>query len=181
MKPPDIRISFQARDADITIRTITPEDERIEADFVRNLSPESRYLRFHHGLRELTPELLARFTRIDYPSAMALIATVRAADVERQIGVARYAATPPGGDTAEVAIVVADDWQGCGVGTRLLLELRAVARAAGYRHLHMRVLPQNRRMIALARRLGYEPKPSDEEPGASMLGKTLIDGERPES
>jgi len=176
VQPPDIRIGFEARGAAVTIRTITTADTDIEAAFVRNLSPESRYLRFHSGLRELTPELLARFTQIDFPDTMALIATVADAGAETQIGVARYAASPPGGDTAEVAIAVADDWQGCGIGTRLLLELRTVARSAGFRHLHMRVLPQNHRMIELARRLGYEPKPSADGFSARSLGKPIEDG-----
>ncbi len=175
MQPPDVRIRFGARETTVTIRPITPADREIEADFVRNLSPESRYLRFHSGLRELTPELLARFTEMDYPSTLALIATVPTDGGETEIGVARYATTPPGSDTAEVAIVVADAWHGCGIGTRLLVELRELARAAGIHHFHMRVLPQNRRMIELAQRLGFEPVPSDDGFASRTLAKTLPD------
>lgn len=172
MEPPRIHVDFAAGGRTITIRPINPADREIEAAFVRELSAESRYYRFHSALRELTPELLNRFTQIDYPANMALIATVETAGRETQIGVARYAATT-GLDRAEVAIVVADAWQGLGVGTRLLVELRELARAAGIRHLQMYVLPENRRMMSLARHLGYEPVDAGAGYGSRELGKTL--------
>jgi acetyltransferase len=59
---------------------------------------------------------------------MALIATVAEGGTEREIGVARYVRTPRS-DRAEVAVVVADDWQGKGVSTRLLVRLRDIARS----------------------------------------------------
>lgn len=173
VETPDLRIEIERRGRRVTIRPITPDDREREAAFVRRLSPQSRYYRFHSSLRELTPELLARFTRVDYPDDMALVATVEDAGEQTQIGVARYATTPPGSSTAEVAIVVEDAWQGRGIGSRLLLELRRIALAGGIRHLHMRVLPENRRMIELAERLGYEPRPPDGDFRSRTLGKPL--------
>src|SRR5690606_1215544 len=58
----------------LTIRPIRPEDARLEERFVAGLSERSRYLRFMYVLKELTPEMLSRFTQIDYDREMALIA-----------------------------------------------------------------------------------------------------------
>ncbi len=82
--------------------------------FVRDLSPESRYFRFHTSLPALTPEMTERFIHLDYPDQMALIACVGSGENERQIGVARYARSENGG-TADLGIAIADAWQGKGL------------------------------------------------------------------
>src|SRR5690606_28757311 len=48
------------------LRPIRPEDAQPLQEFVRGLSDESRYMRFVSMMRELTPRMLARYTRIDY-------------------------------------------------------------------------------------------------------------------
>ena len=69
--------------------------------------------------RHLSAEEIRRFTEVDANRELALIATTRHQDREREIGVARYVKEPAGG-VAEFAIVLSDDWQGRGVGRRLL-------------------------------------------------------------
>lgn len=148
-------------------------DREIEQRFVRRLSSQSRYYRFHSTLKELTPYMLERFTQVNYPDEMALIATVPEGEGEMQIGVARYA-RKPGSDTAEIAIVVADAWQGKGIGTRLLVDLRQLAIEAGIRHVEASVLPDNKRMLYLANELGFALralKPADSS--TVELGKEL--------
>ena len=58
----------------VVIRPIGPEDAHREQAFVRGLSPESRYLRFMNTLRELSPEMLERFTHPDPAREIALVA-----------------------------------------------------------------------------------------------------------
>ena len=151
-----------------------PADRDIEQRFVRELSVQSRYYRFHSVLKELSPYMLERFTHINYPDEMALIATVpESDDNEMEIGVARYVRIP-GSDTAEVAIVVADEWQGNGIGSRLLIDLRQLAIAAGIKHLEVSILPENRRMLHLARELGFSHKPLESMDYSTIeLGKDL--------
>ena len=60
----------------VTLRPIRPEDAEMEQAFVSGLSPESRYFRFMGTMRELTPQMLVRFTQIDYDREMAFVATV---------------------------------------------------------------------------------------------------------
>lgn len=162
----------EIHDHTVTIRTLLPEDQEIEAAFVRNLSDESRYSRFHGALRELTPEMLRRFTHLDYPLQMALIATIPEGPLERQIGVARYA-TGKIDEPAEVAVVVADDWQGRGIATELLTNLRSTAIDAGITDLYVSVLADNRRMLTLARHLGFGFQTGKGDHRARHLGKYI--------
>ena len=138
---------------EVTIRAIEPDDAKIEQAFVRGLSARSRYLRFFSTIKELSPSMLEQFTHPHYPRNWALIATISDAGAEMQIGVARYA--PMEEDSyVEFAIVVADEWQGRGIATRLLRELIAVAKSAGIEGLKGVVLRENVSMLQLAKGLG---------------------------
>src|SRR5260221_6682579 len=75
----------------ITVRPIRPEDIDLEMEFARKLSKETRYNRFLGGGVGLTPELLEKFTRIDFSRDIALIATATIDGAETVVRVARYA------------------------------------------------------------------------------------------
>jgi acetyltransferase len=158
--------------SNITIRPIRPEDARIEADFVRNLSPESKYFRFMRALQELTPEMLVRFTQIDYDLEMALIATVEQMDQEVEVGVARYA-TNPDGESCEFAIVVDDRWHHKGLGVRLMRELMAAARQRGLKTMVGEALANNHHMLSLADSLGFRISNSPDDPGVRIMARAL--------
>ena len=170
--PPDYTDFIDVDDTRVTIRTMRPQDRDIEEQFVRRLTPTSKYYRFHAALRELTVYMLDHFTNVDYPDEMALIATISEEDAEREIGVARYVRTQVP-DTAEIAVVVSDEWQGKGVGGKLLKDLREFAHQVGIRHLEARVLPDNQRMLRLAQDLGFRIKPGGDDPSAVELGKDV--------
>jgi acetyltransferase len=147
----------------VTLRPIRPEDAEMEQAFVKGLSTESRYFRFMDTLRELTPLMLVRFTQIDYDREMAFVATVPGEPRETEVAVARYVANPDG-ESCEYAIVVADGWQGRGLGRRLMEQLIAVARTRGLRRMVGHVLAENRGMLELARKLGFVIGDSTEGP-----------------
>ena len=176
MQAPDVHFTHEACGKRVTIRTMRHEDKHIEADFVRGLSQQSRYYRFHSSLRELSEQMLEEFTNVDYPREMALIATVESDPGEQQIAVARYVVTSSSGDTAELAVVVGDAWQGCGLGTRLLMELRDMARTVGVTELRMRVLSENRGMLKLANKLGFVLEKSQDGYSSRKLGKSIDSG-----
>jgi acetyltransferase len=135
----------------VPVRPIGPQDIERERRLFARLSQQSRYRRFMQHLTELTPEMLERFTRLDYPSQLALAALEPGKD--EFIGVARYG--PRAGGGAEFALVVADDWQRRGIGRALLERLARAARDAGYDALYGYVLADNADMLELARRLGF--------------------------
>ena len=172
MRPPAIKHEWIADDGTVvTIRPIQEEDRDIELAFVRGLSPDSKYFRFLSTLKDLPPQMLDRFTQVDFPQEMALIATVAAASGEQEIGVARYAAGNTKG-TVEFAIVVADIWQGHGIGRELLLRLFERAADAGHRGMEGFVLRINTKMLRLARELGFTINPY---PGDPQLLRLAMD------
>ena len=91
---------------------------------------------------------------IDYDRRMALVATVERSGAEQFVGIARYAETDQPG-SAELGITVTDAWQHCGIARLLMAELMRFAQWRGFRQLTGIVLPQNHRMIALAKSLGF--------------------------
>jgi acetyltransferase len=152
-------------DHSVTVRPIQPEDADLEVEFIRCLSSDSIYNRVFSNSLALTPEWLDRLTRIDFTRDMAIIATVTLEGRETQIGVARYARLA-NGTSCEFAIAVADEWQGCGIGVRLLRELIAIAARSGIEEIVGDVLSTNSTMLALVRRVGMSVHPHPE--GATL-------------
>jgi len=160
--PADLVSEWRAPDGTpVTIRPIRPEDATIEREFVKSLSPHAKYLRFMGFVKELTPAMLARFTRIDYDREMALIAVVQDS-IERQVGVARYVIEADG-DSCEFAIVVSEAWYGRGLAPHLMRKLIDIARTRGVKVMFGQVLASNTQMLALAAALGFtiEDSPAD--------------------
>ncbi|CAK0758136.1 acetyltransferase [Gammaproteobacteria bacterium] len=147
---------------DVIIRPIRPEDAELEQEFVRGLSEESRFFRFMSTLQELTPSMLARFTQIDYDREMALIAITQKSGKEVELGVTRYAINPDG-ESCEFALVVADAWQGHGIGSRLMVCLMGAARARGLKVMQGDILTNNSNMLKLMEVLGFTIESSDDD------------------
>lgn len=145
----------------VSVRAIRPDDkERLRTGFAR-LSPRSVRQRFFHPVNELTADDLRRFTEIDFRDHVGIVLTVGAGRNERVIAVGRYVRVVSGGDSAEVAFTVADDYQSRGAATLLLRELVAIARKQGVRKFVGLVLDDNRPMLAVFRR---SQLPSQEVP-----------------
>ncbi|HUL12778.1 MAG TPA: bifunctional acetate--CoA ligase family protein/GNAT family N-acetyltransferase [Methylococcaceae bacterium] len=157
---------------DITLRPIRPEDAEIEQAFVRSLSQEAKYFRFMESIQELSQEMLVRFTQLDYQRELAFIATTKLDGREVELGVARYF-TNPDGESGEFALVVADEWQRKGVGTRLMSCLIEAAREKGFRTLQGEVLANNAKMLQLMTKLGFTSRLKTEEPGVMVVTKAL--------
>jgi acetyltransferase len=157
---------------EVTIRPIRPEDAERETAFITELSDESRYLRFLSIVRHVTPEMVARFTQIDYDREMALIATREEDGHESIIGVARYV-RDPNPASAEFAVVIADRAQRKGLAAKLMGRLMAHARFAGIERLRGLVLASNDSMLELMGRLGFEAFPVPDDPSLVDVVKVL--------
>ena len=146
--------SIRLRDGTpLTIRPIRADDYRLELDFVRGLSARTAYQRLLSP-RKLRAEELLRMVRIDYDRELALIATTVVDGQVRQIGVARYAPEPDG-TSCDFGIVIADAWQGRGLGEVLLRALVRAAARAGVPTLSGLTLADNYPMRELARKVGF--------------------------
>jgi RimJ/RimL family protein N-acetyltransferase len=110
-----------------TIRPIEPADKPRVRTFYDELSERTRRLRFLVPTTEISDEDLRYLTDVDHRRHEAVIAL----DGDRMVGVARYVRKPGERESAEVAVVVADDRQNQGLGTALLDELTERARENG--------------------------------------------------
>ena len=156
----------------IKIRPIRPEDASIEQSFVRELSPQSKYFRFMQGLNELTPEMLVRFTQLDYSRELALIAVLESPEQETELGVSRYVMNPDG-VSCEFALVVADKWHHKGIGSNLMSALIEAARQSGIKRMEGEILANNHNMLKLTEGLGFSVHTSADDPGIREAVKLL--------
>lgn len=135
------------------MRPIQPCDTDRLRTFHAHLSRDTVIFRFFHYMPELSLRDAEHFTHLDYDNRMALVATLGEGDQERIVAVVRYDRLDP--SSAEVAFVVADEWQGHGIATALLLQLAAYARARGITRLIAITLATNLRMLEVLRHCGY--------------------------
>jgi acetyltransferase len=157
----------------VVIRPVLPQDEDLTGAFFRSLSGASRYDRFMTNVRDLPPELLQRFTHVDYADHVALVAEVFVDGRETVIAEARYVRTTADPAAAEFAVSVAEDWQGKGLARLLLGKLVCRAAAAGIERIVGETLASNRRMLALARKAGFVATASPEVAGLMLLEKPV--------
>lgn len=147
---------------EVSYRHIQPDDVAALQRFHACLSERSVYQRFFGVMPELSDRQAAYFTRADGVDRVALVAVDP--DVPGEIiGVVRID-LDPGTDAAEYAAVVADRWQGQGIGfglTRLIVE---AAKKRAINRLYALVLPDNAKMLGLLADLGLPES------------KTFVDG-----
>ena len=164
-----------------TIRPIHPDDAQMLQDLVHGLSPESRYYRFVSSMTELPPAMLSRLTLIDYDREMALVAIHRTrtlnaegepVETERIVGVSRYI-TNPDKSSCEFSLVVADDFNGKGLGSRLMLSIMEEARDKGLDEIEGLVLANNPGMLKLMKGLGFAIKPFLDDPDFKLVTHPL--------
>lgn len=152
----------------VSIRPIRPEDEPGIAALMAKSTIADLRLRFFAPIRQLSHESAARLTQIDYGREMAFVAV---GDGEL-LGVSRLAEDPEG-ETAEFAVMVRSDRQKRGLGERLMADLIGYARERGIDILHGSVMAENRRMLALCEKLGFERVPGPDDPGIVHLALHL--------
>jgi RimJ/RimL family protein N-acetyltransferase len=157
----------------VVVRPVLPQDAELTAAFFRGLSGSSRYDRFLSPLREPPPELVARFTKVDYADHLALVAEVFTDGRETVIGEARYVRRTDR-DSAEFAVSIAEPWQGKGLASLMLSKLASRAAASGVTRMVGETLATNRRMIALACKAGFATRLSPDVSGLILLEKQVL-------
>ena len=128
-----------------------------------HLSRSARFSRFHASLGAFSPERLKRLCQIDPAQGGAFLITQLVPGGEVALAEGRWAwlqhssaaHLPTGRAWAELSVSVADRWQGCGLGLRLVQALTRAAQQQGAQGLRAQVLPGNQAMQALLARGGY--------------------------
>jgi acetyltransferase len=154
----------------VLVRAARPADAPAVQAFVRWLSPLARRRRFLGALSELSPAQLDRLTRVQDPRDLSLVALAGGAEGGPIVAMAQYVRDDPA--SAEFALVVADAWQGQGLGTRLLERLLARAAEAGVRRMSGFVLADNAPMRGLAARFEFDSAP-DRDPELVRVERRL--------
>ncbi|WP_020587353.1 GNAT family N-acetyltransferase [Desulfobacter curvatus] len=139
----------------VLIRPVKPEDADPMLDFFEKLSTQTIYLRFFTPLKQLSKRMLIQLTQIDYDREVALVAWFPAHNGEKIIGSARIIFTANGTE-GEFAIMLADSWQGKGVGAALLKSCLAFSKRYGLKRVFGVVLRENKQMLRLADKLGFK-------------------------
>jgi acetyltransferase len=141
---------------DVTLRPIRPEDGAAHVAFFHALTPEDVRYHMFINVRDMQPSQLARFTQIDYDREMAFVATRLSPQGEPEtLAVARVVADPDNA-RAEFAIVVRSDLKRQGLGEILMNKLIGYCRGRGTGEIVGETAAQNRPLLALARKLGFE-------------------------
>ncbi|HEY1807566.1 MAG TPA: bifunctional acetate--CoA ligase family protein/GNAT family N-acetyltransferase [Acidobacteriaceae bacterium] len=143
--------------ADLVIRPIRPEDEPLIVAFHDRLSERTVVERYFTSLdlnARTAHERLTRICFIDYDRELALVAETQGPSGPVIGGVSRMIRGDHG-DSATLAVVVADDCQGQGLGEELMRRALNAARAEGVREVVIHFLPENERMRKLSRKLRF--------------------------
>ncbi len=144
----------------VTIRAIRPDDKSALVAAFRELEERTIYLRFFAPKHDISPKELKEATEVDFVRSVALVTCLQDGEGERIIGGGRYIAIgnsdPP--DTAEVAFVVEEDYQGLGIARLTLRHLALIAKDRGIARFYAEVLQENKGMLAVFSRSGYQMK-----------------------
>lgn len=150
----------------VDLRPVRPDDEKLYEAFFAKISKDDVRMRFFTPRVALSHHYLARLTQIDYAREMAFVAIARATG--ELLGVVRLILEP---DLwrGEYGIIVRSDLKGKGLGWSLMQRIIAYGRHEGVREITGFVLAENTVMIDMARKLGFELRTADDEPGAVQL------------
>jgi len=167
--------TWRTRDGwEVLIRPIAPGDEAAWVEFVKRLSPATRYKRGGTRPEELTPDLAHERVAPDPAREFALVAAASRAASSAIVGVARCRRHDDA--SWEFMLVVADDWQRRGVGRRLMAALDAEMSRRGVAAIEGVVLASNRGMLDFVQRLGFRVEPSESGPMFRRVVKEFAAG-----
>jgi GNAT superfamily N-acetyltransferase len=114
----------------VRIRALHSREEWPIRALHARLSPSTRYLRFLSPIPTLPDTLVRRLTRVDYRRRLAVVAEDEGAGGAGVVALASFSAVDE--TTAEVAVVVQDDWQRQGVGSALVSTILDAAEKRGF-------------------------------------------------
>ena len=140
---------------EIFLRPVKLTDEPLLKEFFYSLSDKSLYYRFMSQRKDMPHERLQEFVVIDYTKEMVILAVIKQKGKEKILGVGQYTIDPTT-HTAEVALVVRDDYQNRGIGREILSYLTYLAKKQGLLGFTAEVLPENTPMLRLFEKMGFE-------------------------
>lgn len=136
----------------VHFRPIQPTDERKLKVLFHSHTPATIYQRYFSQIKRLPEETVQRMVTLDYRDAMAIVGEIQWEGDTRLIAVGRYYRSP-GTQTAEVAVVVQEDFRKLGIASFLLSHLCKAALEQGITSFTADVLPENAAMLGTFRKI----------------------------
>ena len=164
----------------VILRPIKPEDEPLWLEMFRNFSEESIRYRFFEVIKDTPHEVRVRYCNIDYDREIGIVAELNEGGIRKILGVVRLVIEPDG-KTGEVAIIVADPWQGLGLGTKMMDYMIEVCKDKGLETIYGVMLPDNYRAINLMKKMGFNIKYEEDVVKATLNLKEEELGIQPET
>lgn len=139
----------------IFLRPVKISDEPLLKDFFYSLSDKSMYLRFASARKDMPHQRLQEFVAVDYSRKMVILALVGQEENAAVVGLGQYIMDDKT-HTAEVALVVRDNYQRHGVGREIQAYLTYLAKKSGLLGFTAEVLEDNEAALTLLEKMGYE-------------------------
>jgi acetyltransferase len=145
----------------VLLRPIKPEDETLLDEMFRSLSEETMRMRFFQTIKQIPHETLTRYCNLDYDREIAIVAEKKEGRKEI-LGVGRLIAEP-GRESGEFAVIVADKYQGFGLGSKLIDSTIEIARDLRLETVYGYIISTNAKMVHLCTSKGFGMEAVDEE------------------
>jgi acetyltransferase len=139
----------------VLLRPIKPEDEPLWLEMFQNFSKQSIRYRFFQIIRDTPHEVRVRYCNIDYDREIAIVAELTEEGRRKILGVVRLI-VEPNGKTGEIAFIVADPWQGLGLGTKMVDYMIEICKDRALERIYGIMLPDNHRAIRLMKKMGFQ-------------------------
>jgi acetyltransferase len=139
---------------EVLLRPIKPEDEPMWLEMFQSFSEESIRYRFFQLLRDTPHEVRVRYCNIDYDREIAIVAELNEGK-RRILGVGRLS-IEPNGKSGELAFIIGDQWQGQGLGTKVVDYVLEIAKEMGVETVYAIMLPDNQRALNLTKKMGFK-------------------------
>lgn len=139
---------------EVLLRPIRPEDEPMIAELLDTISERSMRMRFLGNMKKFEHSSLVRFTNIDYDREIAIVAEITSGRKKRIIGVSRLIGDPDRG-RGEFSALIHDEFQGKGLGFKLVDMIIGIAQDKGFTEIGGHVSADNHAMLGVAHDLGF--------------------------
>jgi acetyltransferase len=146
---------------EVLLRPIKPEDEPMWLEMWKGFSEESIRYRFFQVIKDTPHEMRVRYCNIDYDREIAIVPELVREGKRRILGVGRISIEPDG-KSGEFAIIVTDEFQNVGLGTKLTDHVLEVADDMGVERVYSVMLAENYRALSLMKRMGFSLTYSDD-------------------
>ena len=153
--PKKYEVFWKLRDGrTVLMRPIKPEDEPLWLEMFQNFSEESIRFRFFQIIKDTPHEVRVRYCNIDYDREIAIVAELNEQGRRRILGVVRVSLEPDL-KKGEIAFIIADQWQGLGLGTKMIDHVIDICKDMKVETVYAIMLPDNVRAINMTKKMGF--------------------------